>query len=102
MASTPAMAGCCYRAPCFLASTLTAEAEMSATDPRPVPEAPTDRSGVTILDQALWRDLLQNEDDAAFNTAWLGLTCRSIQGAIGAALLLREPAGGLRLAATWP
>jgi multidrug efflux pump subunit AcrA (membrane-fusion protein) len=75
---------------------------MSATDPRPVPEAPTERSGVTILDQALWRDLLQNEDDAAFNTAWLGLTCRSIQGAIGAALLLREPAGGLRLAATWP
>jgi multidrug efflux pump subunit AcrA (membrane-fusion protein) len=62
----------------------------------------TDRSGVTVLDQALWRDLTQTGNDAAFATAWLGLTCRSIPDAIGGALLLRDAAGGVKLSATWP
>jgi len=81
---------------------------VSATDPRSAPHPPSpaaaggERSGVTVLDQALWRDLVQTGDDAAFGNAWLGLTCRSIPGTIGGALLLSDPAGGLRLSTTWP
>ncbi len=79
---------------------------MSASDPGPVPgRQPPEtagRSGVTVLDQALWRDLVQTGDESAFAAAWLGLTCRSIPGAIGGALLLSDPAGGLRLSTSWP
>ena len=55
-----------------------------------------------MLEQALWRDLVQTGDEAAFAAAWLGLTCRTIPGAIGGALMLADPAGGLRLSANWP
>jgi multidrug efflux pump subunit AcrA (membrane-fusion protein) len=75
--------------------------------PNPVPDPPraratSERAGVTVLDQALWRDLLQTGDDTAFAAAWLGLTCRSIPGAISGALLLTDAGGGLSLSTTWP
>lgn len=65
------------------------------------------RAGVTVLDQALWRDLTQAEDDHVFAAAWIGLACRAIPGAIGGALLLRDASqggqgGAVRLSATWP
>jgi multidrug efflux pump subunit AcrA (membrane-fusion protein) len=79
---------------------------MSPSDAQPVanPEqAPlSERTGVTVLEQALWRDLQQAGEEATFNAAWLGLTCRTIKAAIAGALLLRSQNGSLRLAASWP
>ena len=61
-----------------------------------------DHAWATALDRALWRDLVGIGDESAFAAAWIGLTCRSVPGAIGGCLLLREASGGVRLAAAWP
>jgi multidrug efflux pump subunit AcrA (membrane-fusion protein) len=61
-----------------------------------------ERASVTVLDQTLWRDLLQSEHEGVFAAAWLALTCRAASGAIAGALLMCGENGALRLAATWP
>ncbi len=63
---------------------------------------PSGEAAVTVLDQALWRDLQGAENDSVFAAAWLGLTCRAIPGAIGGALLLSGADSGLKLSAVWP
>ena len=65
-------------------------------------EAADTRAPVTVLDQALWRDLQQDTDEAAFGSGWLGLTCRQLPGAIGGVLLLSDGRGGFRASANWP
>ena len=50
--------------------------------------AASGRSGVAVLEQALWRDLTGVTDDARFAAAWLGLTSRMVSGSIGGILLL--------------
>ena len=69
---------------------------MSATTS---PERDT-RPTVTVLDQALWRDI-GAADDAGFGQAWLGLACRSITGAVAGVLVL-EVGGALTAVASWP
>ena len=54
------------------------------------------RPTVAVLDQALWRDIAAT-DDAGFGEAWLGLTCRSITGAVAGVLVLEREA-----VAAWP
>lgn len=66
------------------------------------PTAETERSTVTVLDQASWRDLQGAGDDQVFAAAWLRLTCGTIPGAFAGALFLANAEGGLRVASVWP
>ena len=58
------------------------------------------RPTVAVLEQALWRDIAAT-DDAGFGQAWLGLTCRQVNGAVSGVLLL-QIAGTLSAVAAWP
>jgi multidrug resistance efflux pump len=61
------------------------------------------RESVAVLDQVLWRELSSAETAEAFGTAWLGLFCRLISGALSGVLLLaRDKAPTPELAAAWP
>jgi hypothetical protein len=61
------------------------------------------REPVAVLDHVLWRDLLAAESVEAFGTAWLGLACRLIPGAVGGILLLaRAGSTAPEQVAAWP
>ena len=62
----------------------------------------SERSTVTVLDQASWRDLQQGDDEHAFGAAWLRLTAASIPGAFAGALLLNDPARGPQVSSVFP
>ncbi len=56
---------------------------------------------MTVLEQALWRDLQAAKDLRAFGEAWLGLVQRFVPGTVAGALLTHG-SGGLALAAAFP
>ena len=57
------------------------------------PPEPDAREGVTLLEQALWRDLTGAEDERRFGEAWLALTCRVMTGANAGVLVLARGTG---------
>jgi multidrug resistance efflux pump len=69
-----------------------------------LPRAGDSREQVTVLDQALWRELIAADTVEAFGAAWLTLACRIISGASAGILLLggRGKAAAPELVATFP
>ena len=58
---------------------------------------------VSVLDQALWRQLVEAEDWAVFLASWLALQCQAIPGARAGLVLRGEPDGSdFARAAAWP
>jgi multidrug resistance efflux pump len=59
--------------------------------------------GVTYLDQTLWRQLSETEDQDEFLNAWLQLQIKTIYGVSRGAVVLGEPdKGPFLVAAVWP
>jgi RND family efflux transporter MFP subunit len=59
--------------------------------------------GVTYLDQTLWKQLSESEDQGEFLNAWLQLQTKIIFGVSRAAVVLGEPdTGPYAVAAVWP
>lgn len=64
-------------------------------------QAPT--GSVTYLDQTLWKQLSESEDQAEFLNAWLELQTKIIFGVSRAVVVLGEPdKGPFSVAAVWP
>lgn len=58
---------------------------------------------VAYLDQALWRQLTESEDQGEFLYAWLGLQARIIEGVINSVIVLGQPGKGpFQVEGVWP
>jgi multidrug resistance efflux pump len=65
--------------------------------------APTGMGTVSYLDQTLWRQLIETDDQGEFLSAWLALQARMFEGVLGGAVVIGEAdRGPYSLAATWP
>jgi RND family efflux transporter MFP subunit len=63
-----------------------------------------EKSGsVAYLDQTLWRQLSESEDQGEFLYAWLALQARIVEGVLKGVIVLGEPGRGpFTVAAVWP
>jgi len=76
---------------------------MSRPDPAPG-EARRQHTDLAVLEQALWRDLVEARSDESFGEAWLGLAFRAVPGAVAGILIMEVPpaVGEAAQVAAWP
>ena len=69
----------------------------------PSSERPARAGGVAYLDQTLWRQLSESEDQGEFLYAWLALQARIVEGVLKGVIVLGEPEKGpFAVAGVWP